>query len=119
VNRLTHGDEVTVFHDRIVSPTYVIDAASATHQLFRTGAPIGLYHCVNSGHCSWLELTRELARRLGVEPRLVPMRMADVTLRAARPQYSALSVEKLQRVGIAMPTWQDAIQRFLATERST
>ena len=45
-------------------------------------APPGLYHCVNSGRCTWLEFARELARQLGVEPRLTPVRMADVTLRA-------------------------------------
>ena len=28
----------------------------------RDEAPAGLYHCVNSGHCTWLEFARELAR---------------------------------------------------------
>src|SRR5262249_13690695 len=104
LNRLTRGEEVTVFHDRIVSPTYVIDAAKATRQLVERAAPSGLYHCVNSGQCSWLELTCEVARQLGVEPRLVPMRMADVALRAQRPQYCALSNRKLKDLGIEMPT---------------
>ena len=35
--------------------------------------------------------------------------MADVPLRAARPQYCALSNEKLASIGIVMPTWQDAV----------
>jgi dTDP-4-dehydrorhamnose reductase len=116
VNKLTQGEEVKVFYDRIVSPTYVIDAATATRRLVEHAAPSGLYHCVNSGHCSWLDLTQELARQLGVEPRLVRLRMADVTLRAQRPQYSALSTQKLRDLGIEMPTWQDAIRRFLAAD---
>ena len=95
VKTLLEGGEPTVFEDRTVSPTYVLDAARATRQLVERTRAAGLYHCVNSGHCTWLEFARELARQLGVEPRLKPVRMADVPLRAARPQYCALSNEKL------------------------
>ena len=77
-------------------------------------APAGLYHCVNSGHCTWLEFARELARQLGVEPRLVPVRMADMTLRAPRPLYCALSNAKIAAAGAPMPSWQDAVRRFAA-----
>jgi dTDP-4-dehydrorhamnose reductase len=76
-----------------------------------------VYHCVNSGHCTWLELARELARQLGVEARLVPTRVADVPMRAARPQYCALSNEKLTSLGIEMPAWKDALARYLQAER--
>ena len=49
--------------------------------------------------------TLDLARQLGVEPRFVPVRMADVPLRAPRPQYCALSNEKLLAAGIrCIPT---------------
>lgn len=107
------GGEPAVFEDRTVSPTYVLDAARATRQLVEADAPPGVYHCVNSGHCTWLEFGRELARQLGIEPRLKPVRMADVPLRAARPQYCALSNEKLAAIGIVMPTWQDGLHRYL------
>ena len=115
LNALKAGEEWRVFEDRTVSPTFVMDAAHATRQLVETGAPFGLYHCVNSGTCTWLELARELARQLEVEPRLVPVRMADVPLRAERPQYCALSNQKLQAAGVSMPRWQDALARYLQT----
>ena len=110
---MLEGGEPAVFEDRTVSPTYVLDAAMATRRLVEAGAAPGVYHCVNSGHCTWLEFARELARQLGIEPRLKPVRMADVPLRAARPQYCALSNEKLASIGIVMPSWQDALQRYL------
>jgi dTDP-4-dehydrorhamnose reductase len=113
LSTLLAGGAPKVFEDRTVSPTYVIDGARATRQLFELKAPPGVYHCVNSGHCTWLEFAQELARLLGVEPRFVPMRMADVPMRAARPQYCALSNEKLRSIGIDMPTWQDALARHL------
>jgi dTDP-4-dehydrorhamnose reductase len=109
------GREVRVFEDRTVSPTYVADAARATRELLERSAASGIYHCVNSGQCTWLEFARELARQLGMEheARLVPVRFADVKLRAARPQYCALSNAKLVSVGVTMPTWQDAIARYV------
>lgn len=110
---LNAGGAAKVFEDRTISPTYVIDAGRATRQLFESGAPIGVYHCVNSGRCTWLEFAQELARQLGIEPRLVPVRMADMTFRAPRPLYCALSNEKLRATGITMPTWQNALQRYL------
>ncbi len=113
LSTLLAGGAPKVFEDRTVSPTYVIDGARATRRLFEVNAPPGVYHCVNSGHCTWLEFAQELARQLGVEPRFVPMRMADVPMRAARPQYCALSNQKLRSIGIDMPTWQDALMRYL------
>ena len=106
-----------MFEDRTVSPTYIIDAAAATRQLVEQAAPPGLYHCVNAGHCTWVELARELARQLGVEARLVPVRMADLTLKAERPLYCALSNDKLAAAGVVMPSWQDALRRFASEVR--
>lgn len=117
LNTLLAGGTPKVFEDRTVSPTYVIDAADATRRLLEMNAPAGLYHCVNSGHCTWLEFGVELARQLGVAPRLISTRMADVPMRATRPQYCALSNEKLHALGIDMPDWKDALARYLQAER--
>jgi len=111
---LQAGSETRVFEDRTISPTYVFDAAAATRRLLEQSAPAGIYHCVNSGSCTWLELARELARRLGVAPRLVPIRMADAKLRAQRPMYCVLSNAKLAALGITMPSWQDAVGRYVS-----
>jgi dTDP-4-dehydrorhamnose reductase len=112
---LQRGETPPVFEDRTISPTYVPDAARATRQLVESSAPSGVYHCVNSGSCTWLEFAYELARELGIEPTVRPVRMADTPLRARRPQYCVLSNEKLRAVGIDMPPWQDALRRFLDT----
>jgi dTDP-4-dehydrorhamnose reductase len=115
VKTLLAGGSPKVFEDRTVSPTHVVDAARATRKLLESGVPPGLYHCVNSGSCTWLEFAQELARQLGVEPRFEAVKMADVQLRATRPQYCALSNEKLRAAGIEMPTWQDGLKRYVAT----
>jgi dTDP-4-dehydrorhamnose reductase len=110
VDGLQHGREVKVFTDRIVSPSY-----SATRHLVMSGAPSGVYHCVNDGHASWHDVAAEAARILGVQPRLVPITVDQMPLRVPRPRYCALSTKKLAAAGFTMPTWQDGLQRWLQT----
>ena len=38
----------------------------------------------------------------------------DVTLRAARPKFAALDNAKLADAGFTMPSWRDAIGRYLS-----
>lgn len=113
VSALQAGRTVRVFEDRTVSPTSVLDAARAVREMIDRQVPAGLYHCVNTGHCTWLELAREAARLLGVAPKLDIVRQADVKLKAERPQYCALSNAKLTNAGIVMPTWQSALAQYL------
>jgi dTDP-4-dehydrorhamnose reductase len=118
---LVSGGSPRVFIDRTVTPTHILDAARATRHLLETKAAPGLYHCVNSGLCTWFEFAQEMARQLG-EPewaaRLVPVRISDVNLKAARPQFCALSNEKLRATGIEMPPWHDALARYVREWRS-
>jgi dTDP-4-dehydrorhamnose reductase len=117
LDAILDGREARVFFDRTVSPSSCRDVAWATHMLLERRPPAGVYHCVNSGSCTWEELAREAARQLGVEPRLALVRMADAGLKAERPHYSVLSNAKLAAAGITMPRWQDAIRRCLAARR--
>ena len=48
----------------------------------------------------------------------MPVRMAEVTLRAQRPKYCALSNPKLASAGIAMPSWQDALQDYVRVSQN-
>ncbi len=111
--------EVRVFADRTVSPSYVHDVARATRSLIESNAAPGLYHCVNSGHGTWREVAEEIARQVGVEPRLASVTLEAARLRAARPTYCALSNARLAAVGVRLPTWQDAVRRHLQSRRST
>jgi len=113
VGAITNGEPARVFVDRTVSPSYVDDLSAATWRLIDTGAPWSLYHCVNSGVTTWHALAEEIARLLGREATLVPVRVADVPMRARRPQYAALSNDKLRSAGVEMPTWQNALRRHL------
>ena len=108
------GEPSRVFTDRTVSPSYVQDVADATWHLLESAAPAGLYHCVNTGVTTWFELARQIGRILDVEPNLVPVKVAEVPMKARRPQYAALSNAKLTRAGFPMPGWDDALRRYLS-----
>lgn len=110
---LLAGQTPRVFEDRTVTPTSVHDCARATLALLGRDAAPGLYHCVNSGVCTWLQLAREVARILRVPPRFDIARFADVKLRAQRPRYCALSNVKIVSAGCVMPTWQEALEAHL------
>jgi dTDP-4-dehydrorhamnose reductase len=118
IDAIVAGEPARVFVDRTVSPSYVHDVTAATWQLIERAAPAGLYHCVNTGHTTWHDLARTIARLLGREATLVPVRVADVTMRARRPQFAALDNGKLRRAGVEMPTYEDALRRYLAAVSS-
>jgi dTDP-4-dehydrorhamnose reductase len=115
VDMLSAGKNVRAFHDREVSPSFVDDVVMATRALLSRSAPFGTYHCVNSGHASWATVAQEIAKRLGVsEDNVVHVSVEDVVLRAARPQFAALDNSKLASVGIVLPHWRDALDRYIA-----
>jgi dTDP-4-dehydrorhamnose reductase len=114
VDLVRSGQQAPVFVDRVVSPSFVTDVANASAFILRALPPAGLYHCVNSGHATWMAVGQEIVRQLGgSEAALKPISVNDVKLRAPRPQYAALDNGKLARAGFAMPSWQDAIGRYL------
>jgi dTDP-4-dehydrorhamnose reductase len=115
IQSLRDGRETPVFLDRVVSPSYVADVITATAALLDRQAPPGVYHCVNSGQTTWLELGQEIARLLGAEQKgsLKPVRVADIPMKVKRPQFCALSNAKLRAAGVEMPDWRDAIRRHL------
>jgi dTDP-4-dehydrorhamnose reductase len=112
IDALVDGRETRAFVDRTVSPSYVVDVAAATRALIEHGEP-GLYHCVNTGFTTWYELAREIASQLGRDGSIVPISVKDLQLAAQRPQYAALSNQKLEQAGARMPSWQDALARYL------
>jgi dTDP-4-dehydrorhamnose reductase len=112
------GQPAPVFVDRVVSPSFVADVVEASAFLMRARPECGVYHCVNSGHATWLEVGKEIVRHAGAaDTALKPVSVNDVALRAPRPQYAALSNAKLANAGYKMPTWQDAIGRYMASLR--
>ncbi|MGP0018922.1 MAG: dTDP-4-dehydrorhamnose reductase [Candidatus Sulfotelmatobacter sp.] len=101
-----------VVDDQRGCPTYSVDLSRAIIGLCRNQAS-GIVHVTNAGNCSWFEFAREIVKGAGLVTEVRPVSSQQMARPAPRPAYSVLSSKSLQRYGIAMPTWQDALQRYL------
>lgn len=101
-----------VVDDQRGSPTYAVDLAKAIVQLCRANAS-GIVHVTNSENCTWYEFAREIIAGAGLPAEVRPTTSERMARPAPRPAYSVLSATSLQRYGIEMPTWKDALKRYL------
>lgn len=110
----TH-DTVRVVDDQIGTPTYTFDLSRLLVDMIET-EKYGYYHATNEGgFISWYDFTREIYRQAGLSTKVIPVSTAEYGIsKAARPFNSRLSKEKLLSAGFQpLPTWQDALSRFL------
>jgi dTDP-4-dehydrorhamnose reductase len=110
------GDVIKVVDDQILTPTYTADLAEATRNLILTGK-YGLYHVSSEGQCSWYEFTRYIFEQAGLDANLSPVKSSAFPSPVRRPANSVLSKAKLRSVGVSIPSWKDALPRYLE-ERS-
>jgi dTDP-4-dehydrorhamnose reductase len=106
-----------VVNDQRGCPTYSLDLARAIIQLCRKGAN-GIVHVTNAGQCSWFAFAREIVRSAGLATQVRPVSTQQMARPAPRPAYSVLSAGSLQRYAITMPTWQDALRRYLEERKA-
>ena len=103
--------------DQVVSPTYTGDLAGAVLDLIAHPlASPGIYHLVNEGECTWHEFTQAIYELSGMGMEVVPVDRGGMSGEMRRPLYSALSNTKAKSLGIALPHWRDALQRYLGTK---
>ena len=101
-----------VVKDQRGCPTYSVDLARAIVRLCRQNAN-GIVHVTNAGDCSWFEFAREIVGQSGLATPVRSITTDQMPLPARRPAYSVLSADSLERYGITMPKWQDALARYL------
>ncbi|HME35323.1 MAG TPA: dTDP-4-dehydrorhamnose reductase [Candidatus Sulfotelmatobacter sp.] len=101
-----------VVNDQRGCPTYSVDLSRAIIGLCRNQAS-GIVHVTNAGDCTWFEFACEIVKSAGLVTEVRPVSSQQMARPAPRPAYSVLSPRSLQRYGIAMPAWQDALSRYL------
>ena len=117
-------DTLRVVNDQIGTPTYTFDLARLLVDMIETDK-YGYYHATNEGgYISWYDFTKEIFRQAAAmgHPEYLPENMTvnSVTTaeygasKAARPFNSRLAKSKLTANGFTpLPTWQDALGRYL------
>ncbi len=105
--------ELDVVNDQRGSPTYTVDLARTIMQLCRKDAR-GVLHATNREDCTWYDFAVEIVARAQLTTRVRPTSSDKFVRPAKRPEYSVLSTRSLERYGLELPTWQDALGRYLA-----
>jgi len=106
-----------VVNDQRGCPTYAVDLARAIIQLCRKNAE-GITHTTNAGDCTWFEFAQQIVRSAGLTTTVRPVSSEQMARPAPRPAYSVLSPTRLRSLGIEMPSWRDALQRYLEQRQS-
>jgi len=112
LKKASPGEAIRVVDDQILTPTYTADLAKAVRALVPTER-FGLYHLSSEGECSWYEFTRQIFKSAGIEANLQPVKTCEFYSPVKRPAYSVLSKAKYRSLGLSIPSWQDALPRYL------
>ena len=114
------NNEINVVCDQHGSPTYTEDLASIIYQAIEKKIPFGLYHSTNQGFTVWSDFTKKIFEMANIKTKVNPITSEDYAklfpTSAKRPKNSKLSKEKLLSYGIKIPTWENALGRYLKKE---
>lgn len=117
----TSKDKISVVSDQHGSPTYAEDLAQIIKEAIEKKIPYGVYHTTNEGFTTWYDFTKAIFEKANITCKVNPVtteeyiKMMNV-VQAKRPENSQLSKAKLNSVGIKIPTWEDALDRYLKVE---
>lgn len=107
-----HGT-VEVVNDQIGSPTYTFDLAKLVVDMIQTDK-YGTYHATNEGICSWYDFACEIFKQAELDVEVIPVTSDVFPAKAKRPSNSRMNKTELDKKGFhRLPTWQDALSRYL------
>ncbi|MGB9093726.1 MAG: dTDP-4-dehydrorhamnose reductase [Gallionella sp.] len=108
------NSELEMGCDQVVSPTYTGDLAQAVLKLIEHPQLVpGIYHLVNEGKCTWYEFTQAIYEIMNLEVKVHPVDRGGMSGEMRRPLYSALANTKARALGITLPHWRDALERYM------
>lgn len=116
INLSKEHDKVKVVNDQHGSPTYAVDLASIIHQAMEKQIPFGVYNSTNMGYTTWYDFTKMIYDLEGINCKVTPVTSEEFKSAAKRPKNSQMSKSKLLKYGIKIPTYEDALKRYLKIE---
>lgn len=108
--RACRGVATRVVDDQFGVPTHVNDLARATWKLL---GHEGTLNVVSEGFTTWYGVAERVFARAGASHLLTRCTTAEHRTPARRPLYAVLSTERLRGLGLALPAWSDALDRYL------
>jgi len=113
LRRALEGASLRVVDDFFATPTYAPALASRCIDLFER-APHGLYHIGGGTAISWYRYALKILEAACLQADIQPTNRENYPTPARRPQQSALSNAKVEKLGIApMPSLEDALGDYM------
>ena len=112
-------DKINVVLDQYGSPTYTKDLCNIIENSIEKQIPYGIYNATNLGGISRYEFAKKIVELSNINNcKIFPITAekyikTSIFKQAYRPKNSQLSVDKLLKRGIEIPTWEDAVARYL------
>lgn len=105
---------VSVVNDQIGNPTYTYDLAKLVVDMIQSDK-YGKYHVTNSGdYISWYDFACEIFKQAGMDVSVTQVDSNAFPAKAKRPHNSRMSQNEVVKNGFTpLPTWQDALSRYL------
>ena len=108
--RACRGVATRVVDDQVGVPTHVNDLARATWKLV---GHEGTLNVVSEGSTSWHGVAERIFARAGASHLLSRCKTVDHRTPAKRPLRTVLSTRRLKALGVTLPDWTDAMDRYL------
>lgn len=105
-------DTLKVVDDQYGRPTYARDLAHFMIYILEHNIAGGIYHFSNDNEATWHQFAKEILKDKDVE--VLPVDSSQFPQKASRPKHSVMSLDKVKETGFEIPTWENALQRFLA-----
>lgn len=111
LNRAMSRSATRVVHDQRGAPTFTDDLAPALWQCVQREV-IGVLHLANRGVTTWFDVAARIFAAEGVQDLLTPCTTAEYPTPARRPANGVLDLTKADALGVRLPPWEDALDRW-------
>lgn len=108
-------DKLSVVNDQYGRPTWTRTLAEFMLYVVNEKIPFGTYHLSNDGTCTWYEFAKEILKNESID--ISPVTSNEFPQKANRPKHSVMALEKTKATGFMIPTWQEALNNFLISDK--
>ncbi len=113
IQKLKNKEQLTVLKDRIITPTFIDDIATAVDILIENSAN-GIYHVVGDTSLSIYDAALEIANVSGLDKSLIASttRAEFLIDKPKEPYNSSLNNNKIKKLGVNLKTFREGLEEI-------
>jgi dTDP-4-dehydrorhamnose reductase len=111
-DRLPAGEPLKVVEDEIGSPTYSVDLAEAIVALLGAEPEGGVYHLVNEGRASRLDVARRVLDECRPRRSTTPISRSGFVRDSDAPAWAVLTNRRAAALGVTLRRWDFAVDDY-------